>query len=132
MSAPILLDASCVLAWLFDETGAEQIEPVLTTSYITSANMAEVITKVERLTGQGHGCADDLVEAGLTVIPVGWQELAAVADIRKQEGALPKGMELSLGDTLCIAVGLTNEMEVWTADRAWAKLELPLKTLIIR
>ncbi len=132
MSAPILLDASCVLAWLFDEKGAKQIEPILTTSFITSANMAEVITKVERLTGQGHGCADDLVEAGLTVIPVGWQELAAVADIRKQEGALPKGTKLSLGDTLCLAVGLTHDMEVWTADRAWGNLQLPIQTVIIR
>jgi len=132
MAPPVLLDASCVLAWLFGEPGAELIEPVLSTSYITAVNMAEVITKVERLTGQGQGCADDLVEAGMTVIPVGWQEISAVANVRQQEFSQPKSAALSLGDAICISVAVTHQMELWTADRNWENLDLPIAISLIR
>ena len=132
MNAPVLLDASCVLAWLFEEPGAELIDPVLSTSYISAVNMAEVITKVERLTGQGQGCADDLVEAGMTVIPVGWQEISVVASVRQQELTLPRTAALSLGDALCISVAVTHQMELWTADRTWANLDLPIAISLIR
>ena len=63
------LDASCVLAWLFDEPGAEVVEPVRTAGTITAVNMAEVIQTVDRLAGSGIACAADLMEAGLTVVP---------------------------------------------------------------
>ena len=48
MSQPILLDASCVLAWAFGESGAQLVEAVLPTAYITSVNLTEVVDKLER------------------------------------------------------------------------------------
>lgn len=45
MTAPVLLDASCLLAWAFAETGA------------------------------------DRVEAGLTVVPMGWPQTYHIATV---------------------------------------------------
>lgn len=129
---PVLLDASCVLAWLFDETGADSVEQVLTSSYITSVNMAEVISKVERISGQGSEVAHDLVEAGLTVVPVGWAEIRATAGVRRLEYAATTPMNLSLGDVLCLDYALAHDMTVWTADRAWLDLKLQLDLVAIR
>lgn len=132
MTAPVLLDASCVIAWLFNEPGADEIEPMLSTSYITAVNMAEVITKVERLSGQGQACADDLVEAGLTVMPVGWREIAMMSEIRRVEKALPAKAMISLGDAICLSVAAADEMEVWTADRSWVELNLPISMRLVK
>lgn len=127
-----LLDSSCVLAWLLHEPGAELVEPMLATSFITSANMAEVMTKVERLSGQGLECAEDLVEAGLTVVPVGWREIQFVPQLRQQEQGLPSRSSLSLGDVTCISYAIAQDMEIWTADRSWAELDLPVPVSLIR
>ena len=129
---PALLDSSCVLAWLLREPGAELVEPMLATSFITSANMAEVMTKVERLSGQGLECAEDLVEAGLTVVPVGWREVQSVPQLRRQEQGLPTRSGLSLGDVTCISYAISQDMEIWTADRSWADLDLPVPVSLIR
>ena len=129
---PALLDSSCVLAWLLREPGAELVEPMLATAFITSANMAEVMTKVERLSGQGLECAEDLVEAGLTVVPVGWREVQSVPQLRRQEQGLPTRSGLSLGDVTCISYAISQDMEIWTADRSWADLDLPVPVSLIR
>lgn len=129
---PALLDSSCVLAWLLQEPGAEVVEPLLGSAFITAPNMAEVVTKVERMSGEGLECAADLVEAGLTVVPVGWQEIQAVARVRAQEMTLPGSSALSLGDITCISYAIAHDMEIWTADRAWVDYELPVPVTLIR
>lgn len=126
---PILLDASCVLAWLFDEDGSEAVEPVLTTSYITAVNMAEVIRTIDRLNGNGVACATDLVEAGLTVVPFTWTALQGLAMVRN---APPRKGRLSLGDACCLAYGLTQGLDIWTADRAWSGFTLDATITQIR
>jgi PIN domain nuclease of toxin-antitoxin system len=129
VTSPILLDASCVLAWLFDEPGAELIEPVLTTSYITAVNMAEVIRTVDRLTGRGSACAADLVGAGLTVVPFGWMHLGRIPGLQSR---MNKKQQLSLGDSCCLAYGMSHNMDIWTADRGWAQLEANATITVIR
>lgn len=129
MTAPVLLDASCVLAWLYDEPGAEVIEPVLTTSYITAVNMAEVIRKVDVMTGAGTACAVDLVEAGLTVVPFAWMHLTHISDLRM---ATHSKQRLSLGDACCISYGMSQNMDIWTTDRQWSDLDVDASITLIR
>jgi PIN domain nuclease of toxin-antitoxin system len=105
---------------------------MLATAFITSANMVEVMTKVERLSGQGLQCAEDLIEAGLTVVPVGWREVQFVPQLRQQERGLPSRAGLSLGDVTCISYAIAQEMEIWTADRSWAEFDLPVPVSLIR
>jgi PIN domain nuclease of toxin-antitoxin system len=39
---------------------------------------------------------------------------------------------LSLGDRACLAVGMDLGVPVYTADRSWKKLHLPVKINVIR
>jgi PIN domain nuclease of toxin-antitoxin system len=105
------------------------VEPILTTSYITAVNMAEVIRTVDRLTGHVSACAEDLVEAGLTVVPFGWTHLGRISDL---ESATVSKQRLSLGDSCCLAYGLSNDMDIWTADRGWELVQVGATITLIR
>ena len=93
---PVLLDASCVLAWLHDEPGWREVDDHITSAYITSVNMVEVITRVEREGRDGMLVATGLVQSGLTVVPVGWPEISASARVRQASGVSSR-RELSRG-----------------------------------
>ena len=128
---PVLMDASCVLAWLHDEPGWREVDDHITSAYITSVNMVEVITRVEREGRDGMLVATGLVQSGLTVVPVGWPEISASARVRQASGVSSR-RELSLGDVVCLSYGWAQGMDVCTADRAWAELGLPVRVTVIR
>lgn len=129
MTRPILLDASCLLAVIFDETGADLVEPVLLSSFVTAVNLAECIRTIDRLGGSGTAVADDLVALGLTVVPVGLSGVQRVSEVWR---AAPISHPLSLGDAVCLSYGWAREMDIWTADRVWADLPLPTRVTVIR
>ena len=126
---PVLLDASCVLAAMFDEPGGSDVESILGTSFIASANMAEVAGVVDRKGGKGAAIVDDLVSLGLTVLPIGLREVRAVSLVQSVAGPSAR---LALGDVLCLASAVSHDIEVWTADRAWRELRLPIGITVIR
>lgn len=128
---PVLLDASCVLAWLHDEPGWREVDDCITTAYVTAVNLAEVITRVQRDGRDGMLVAGGFVESGLTVVPVGLSDIAMVARVRQADAAGAR-RGLSLGDVVCLSYGWAQEMDIWTADRAWADLGLPVKVTVIR
>ena len=39
---------------------------------------------------------------------------------------------LSLGDRACLALGIALDVEIYTADRLWAQLNLPCSIHLIR
>lgn len=39
---------------------------------------------------------------------------------------------LSLGDLCCLAYAIEQQMQLWTADRVWADLDVPANVLVIR
>ena len=45
---------------------------------------------------------------------------------------LTRPLGLSLGDRACLGTAEHMKMEVITADKAWAKLDLPIKITLIR
>jgi PIN domain nuclease of toxin-antitoxin system len=132
LTAPVLLDASCVLAWAFTEPGADQIESVLPDAYITAVNLAEVIAKLDRLGPPGVTFAQDLVSAGLTVVPMGWPQTCQITTVLALEATKGGRRRLSLGDLCCLAYAIEQQMQVWTADRAWVDLDVPANVLVIR
>ena len=129
MTRPILLDASCLLTVIFEEAGADLVQPVLPASFVTAVNLAECIRVIDRLGGSGDAVADDLVALGLTVVPVG---LAGIRRISEVWRSAPASHPLSLGDATCLAYGWAQEMDIWTADRMWADLALPARVTVIR
>ena len=128
MTKPVLLDASCILAWVFDEQGATKVEAKLSTAYITSVNISEVIDRLHNRGDDGFGLVQDLVSHGLTVVPFALPHLGSLHILYS---AL-NGAKISLGDRCALTYGIHQEMDIWTSDRMWAKLVLPTKVTLIR
>ena len=56
----------------------------------------------------------------------------ALARSSARLGEITRKAGLSLGDRICLALGEQLDLPVFTADRAWAGLGLPLQAHVIR
>lgn len=125
---PHVLDASAVLAWLHAEAGAGRVEEVIGQSQISSVNLAEVLTKVADRGGDVRQTRLDLQVYGLTVHPFSSEQAEVCAELRR--GTRTSG--LSLGDRACLALGLSLQWPVLTADRVWADLDVGVSIALLR
>lgn len=129
-----LLDASALLAWSFDETGATMVDEQLDRgAVITSVNLAEVLVKIVTIGGDPDELADDLRAYPLGVLDVTVEHASSIAGVRRHElrAGVP-GRRLSLGDLCCLGVALAEQRPVVTADRSWAGLGLDVEVVLIR
>jgi ribonuclease VapC len=121
-----VVDASVVLAWLQDEPGADDAEPLIMEGVIGAANWSEVLQKSRQ-----HGVPPELVARLLASFGL------AVADVTRADGEAAVGMwsagrPLSLGDRLCIALGIRMGLTVATMDAAWSNVENGPTVLVLR
>jgi ribonuclease VapC len=112
---PVVLDASAVLALLFEEPGAEVVRAQLRTGVIGAANLAEVLAKLS-----DHGLpAVEAVRAvtilGLEVAPMTETQAGRSAELRP----MTRAVGLSLGDRACLALAAELGAPALTADRGW-------------
>lgn len=125
----IVLDSSALLAVLNHEPGSEKLTlDLLSIATCSTVNLAEVHGK---LVSRGVPREDawaavaEAIEAPADFVP----EHARIAgDLIAQTRTLG----LSLGDRACLALGLHLKAPVYTADRAWKKLRVPLEIHLIR
>jgi len=123
-----VLDASAVLAFLRDEPGAALVEARLARSMISSANLAEVASK---MTDRGipalEVCA---ILGGLSfeIAPVDGA-LGLRAGVLRRE---TRAYGLSLGDRICLALAEREGLPALTSDRAWAEAALDVEIIAIR
>ena len=121
-----VVDASVVLAWLQDEPGADEAEPMLMEGVIGAANWSEVLQKA-RQHGAPIGAVSRLLASfGLRVEAVMQEDGERAADLWSADSSL------SLADRLCLALGLRLGVEVATADTAWLELEAGPKVRLLR
>jgi PIN domain nuclease of toxin-antitoxin system len=118
MNAPVILDASAVLAWLHGEPGSEAIDALLLASTpcsVTAANHAEIISKA-----LDRGVAPDALRS--IVASIGYTVIDTLADDGAAAGwmrPVTRAHGLSLGDRLCLAAAQRLQAQVHTADRPW-------------
>jgi ribonuclease VapC len=125
----IVLDASALLAILNQEPGADALTPSLLTAAVAgTVNLAEVQGKLVE-----HGLSsDEAWEATLSPIR---EAVAFTAQQAKLVGSLiPKtrSLGLSLGDRACLALGITLNAPVYTADKSWKALRVGVRIHVIR
>lgn len=125
----IVLDSSAMLAVLNREPGGERLTAeLMSVATCSTVNLAEV-----------HG---RLVSGGLSEKEA-WAAAREVVDTTEAftteqahiAGGLinqTRSLGLSLGDRACLALGLHLKAPVYSADRAWKKLNLPIEVHVIR
>ena len=123
-----VLDASALLALLFEEPGHDRVALAADRAAVSTVNLAEVLTRFARA---GHPVA--AVLANLSTFAIEWVpfdeahagEVAALWPKTRHAG-------LSLADRACLALALDRGLPVLTADRVWAELGLPVDIRLIR
>jgi PIN domain nuclease of toxin-antitoxin system len=124
----IVLDASALLAFLFSEAGHERVAAHLDRSCISAVNLSEVIGRFAR---DGHDTREVLQrinQSSIKTVPFLAEDAALAAAL--VPATLPLG--LSLGDRACLALAASRKAPAWTADRAWARLDIGVSIEVIR
>lgn len=123
----IILDSSALLAFIRKEPGAEKM-PERAQWIMSSVNYTEVLSVLSDYKGV-HETNVMIVEGLLHEIVPFDEQMARAAGKLREETRL---FGLSLADRACLALGLEWGLPVYTADRAWIKLTLPLKIKQLR
>lgn len=122
----VVLDASVVLAWLQDEAGSADAEPLLMEGVIGAANWSEVLQKSRQHGVEAEPVARLLASFGLDVADV------TANDAERAAVLWQKGSGLALADRLCLALGVRLDRPVATTDRHWIGQHESPKLLLIR
>jgi PIN domain nuclease of toxin-antitoxin system len=124
----VVLDASALLAVLFEEPGADEVAKLLPHVDLSAVNYAETLTKS---LDRGKSLADAvglLNRLRLSVVPFDAELAAVAASLRPAT----KPLGLSLGDRACLALGLARHLPVVTADRNWKQLKVGVTVRCVR
>lgn len=114
-SGLVVLDASAVLALLFEEPGAEMVRAHLRTGVLGAANLAEVLAKLSDHGLPGVEAVRAVAILGLEVAPMTEAQAGHSAALRP----VTRAAGLSLGDRACLALAAELNAPALTADRGW-------------
>lgn len=111
----VVLDASAILAVIFDEPGAERVAAHLPGALASTVNVAEVAARLLALE-----MPEDTVEAiidtlQLTMQPFDREQALETACLR----SVTRTKGLSLGDRACLALAKARAAPALTADTVW-------------
>jgi len=128
-SSRVVLDSSAILAVIHQEPGCEKLPgPLLETAAVSTVNLAEVQSKLV-LTGWDpeHAWEDatSTIREIFAFSPEHAKKIGTLVAQTRQAG-------LSLGDRACLALALELNAPVFTADRSWKSLKLPIPIHVIR
>lgn len=124
-----VLDASAVLAYLQGEAGGPRVEQAIDDgASISVVNMVEVVTKLIEGGLLPETARRQFDRLGVEVVPLDAELAYQAAFLRPS--TRPAG--LSLGDRCCLALAEQLGVPALTADRAWARLQLPMTVDVIR
>lgn len=120
MNNKVVLDASALLALIQNEKGADVIKPLLKGAIMSTINVAEVLTTLQRvdiLPKEAIAFITDIVQE---IVSFDIEQAQYVAEL--QPYVRYKG--LSLGDSACLALGQKLQVPIYTAYKIWSELQL--------
>ncbi|WP_407523847.1 type II toxin-antitoxin system VapC family toxin [Methylobacterium oryzisoli] len=113
-----VLDASAVLALLFDEPGADQVRAHVAEGLIGVANLAETLAKLVDRGLPPAEAAQAVTILGMQIVPFTDAQARTSAALRPATRAAG----LSLGDRACLALALERGLPAVTAERRWSEI----------
>lgn len=128
MSKNIILDASALLALIQQEPGAEVIKPLLKNALISTVNLTEVLTVLQRINMTSEEAMDYISAMVKSILPFTLEQAQLAADLHIQT----KSKGLSLGDRACLAAAILNHAPVYTADKIWSEINVDISIEVIR
>ncbi|ATQ44928.1 VapC toxin family PIN domain ribonuclease [Caulobacter mirabilis] len=115
----MVLDASAVLAVIYNEPKADEIARRLPGAVMSIVNLTEALSVVAHR-GERPADFDALLrEAGVEIAPVTAAQAVDAATLRP----LTSHLGLSLGDRLCLALARERRLPVLTTERRWSEHE---------
>lgn len=124
----IVLDASAVLTVIWDEPGSDLVLDSIDGAVMSAVNYAEVLTKIADRGVEGKAAKALLASLAVEIISFDKAQSETVSQLRSQT----RHLGLSLGDRACIALAITKDWPVLTADKAWAQLSLNVEVQMVR
>jgi ribonuclease VapC len=124
-----VLDASALLAFIWQEPGRQQVaEAIAEGAAVSTVNLSETVAKLTEA-----NVAEGVIRTELELL-----ELEATdfdAELAYRAGllcSLTRRVGLSLGDRACIALAQHLGLPVLTSDRAWQALQIGVPVRVIR
>jgi PIN domain nuclease of toxin-antitoxin system len=123
-----VIDSSVLIAFVRGEAGAEIAAAALPDSLLSAVNLAEVISTLTYKGADALGVEEVLNKTPCRVIDFDQHQAILAGKLRP----LTAHLGLSLGDRACLALAMSRNLPVLTADRAWSALELGVDVRLIR
>ena len=123
-----ILDASALLALVFDEPGAEIVAAHVRSSCILSVNFTEVLQRVLTIDGNPDRAEEAIDLLGIEVVPFDRRLARLTAELREKTSF----MGASFADRACLALGLARGAPILSSDQDWRKLDLGIVIRMIR
>lgn len=122
-----VLDTSALMALFNDEEGSDTVYMMLPHALISAVNLCEVVSKA----------AEKGISAALIFEHLKTLELQVAAfDLEQSQVAanlhFDKGQSYTFSEKACIALAVSLDLPIYTAEKNLAKLDLPVKVHLIR
>jgi PIN domain nuclease of toxin-antitoxin system len=127
-SIAVVFDASAVLAMALREPGHQSLLRLERVILVSTVNLAEVRSRLWDKEESETVIDEMLGRIDMSVVTFDAEQAKLAADLRPQT----RRFGLSLGDRACLALGIVRKAIVYTADRAWSKLDLPIEIKLVR
>jgi ribonuclease VapC len=124
----VVLDASALLALIWQEPGSDAVSAVLDKAVMSAVNWAEVVSKLQDRGIDIDAAVPMLSHLPIDVIPFD-RELAVAAGALRLKS---KHLGLSIGDRACLALAARLSLPAYTADKSWAKLDAGVEVSVVR
>ena len=124
----MVLDASAVLAYLFREPGTEIIEHNFGEAIMSAVSLADVLSRVAQDGNDVAALQSELENRLFEIVPFTGFDAAGTAALAVT--TMPPG--LTVGERAAVELARARGTDVWTADRAWEMLDLPVRVRVVR
>ena len=128
--APVsgVFDASALLAVMLGEPGGEIVLAHIRGGLVSTINIVEVIQRMADHGVDSEETLKQLARLEIEIVPFDLDQAAVVASLRS--ATRHKGV--SLADRACLALASDRALPIFTTDRIWTELGLPLDIRLIR